>query len=282
MKVLSSAAIILAGSTCNAFAPSASKVAFSRIANSCPNNVCLHMNVPFFAQEQEKEKVAEVDETDLNSISMEEEVELMVQKEMGKTKRMSNLRNENGVEFAPWMGISEDEENKIRQISREKAAARRARAEQERDVSGNLFRDSQAQELSGTGLSYKIIDGDVELEWATKSESGTKGFNVKRRAAKTNEYTVIASYKDWGPLVSKGSDGGIYRHLDADVPIGGWVYRISEEDNFGNEADICQCLIEVETEDEQRNAVIAGVGFGVVAVLAVVAGIALDPLNGHL
>ena len=77
-----------------------------------------------------------------------------------------------------------------------------------------MYLDSQAQELSGTGLSYKIIDGQVELEWATKSETDTKGFIVKRRAAKTNDYSVIASYKDWGPLASKGVDGGIYRFLD--------------------------------------------------------------------
>lgn len=118
---------------------------------------------------------------------------------------------------APWMGITEYEEAEIRSIMREKTAARRARQEQQKDVTGNLYLDSQAQELSGTGLSYKIIDGQVELEWATKSETDTKGFIVKRRAAKTNDYSVIASYKDWGPLASKGVDGGIYRYLDVSM-----------------------------------------------------------------
>lgn len=253
------------------------------------------MNVPFFAQETEEEKkeeeptpaaaeepvVAELSEEALDELTMEEEVELLVQKELGKTKRMSNLRNEAGVEFAPWMGISEADENSIRALMREKTEARRKRQEQERDVSGNLYRDSQAQELSGTGLTYKIIDGEVELEWATKSESDTKGFIVKRRAAKTNDYSVIASYKDWGPLASKGKEGGIYRFLDTTSGPGGWVYRISEEDKFGNEADICQCLVEVQTEDEQKAALIAGVGFAVFAVVAVVAGIAADPMNGY-
>jgi len=241
------------------------------------------MNVPFFAQEETKkeEPAPVVAEETLDAMTIEEEVELLVQKELSKTKRMSNLRNEKGVEFAPWMGISEADENKIRALMREKTEARRKRQEQERDVTGNLYRDSQAQELSGTGLTYKIIDGEVELEWATKSESDTKGFIVKRRAAKTNDYSVIASYKEWGPLASKGKEGGIYRYLDSTAGPGGWVYRISEEDKFGNEADICQCLVEVQTEDEQRAGLIAGVGFAVFAVVAVVAGIAADPMNGY-
>jgi hypothetical protein len=40
-------------------------------------------------------------------------------------------------------------------------------------------------------------------------------------------------------------------------------------------------LVEVQTEDEQKAALIAGVGFAVFAVVAVVAGIALDPMQGY-
>mmetsp|Transcript_28487 Transcript_28487/g.46255 ORF Transcript_28487/g.46255 Transcript_28487/m.46255 type:complete len:309 (+) Transcript_28487:72-998(+) len=308
MKVISTAAITLLAGSANAFAPSASQsLVNSRTCTA--SNTCVSMALPFFAQEEEKEveeapaaspvAVAEeeenaviaealkdqskrkAEEAELDSLSMEDEVELLVQKELGKTKRMSNLRNTAGVEYAPWMGISEDEENKIRSLMRDRTEARRKRQIQEQDVSGNLFRDSQAQELSGTGLSYKLIDGEVELSWATKSESDTKGFIVKRRAAKTNDYSVIASYADFGPLASKGREGGLYRFLDSSVTPGGWVYRISEEDNMGNEADVCQCLVEVETEDEQKAALIAGVGFAVFAVLAVVAGVAIDPMNGY-
>jgi len=303
MKVVSTAtaAALLAGSA-NAFAPSASvnnRVSAGRSSRTCSSAAtCLAMNkVPFFAAAADEPKTADepkitastpvaapaaaLDDAALDAMSMEEEVEALVQKELGKNKRMSNLRNENGVEFAPWMGISEDDESKIRSLMRERAESRRKRQEQERDVSGNLYRDSQAQELSGTGLSYKIIDGDVELTWATKTETDTKGFIVKRRAAKTNDYDVVASFEDWGPLQSKGKGGGVYRYLDSTAGVGGWVYRIAEEDSMGNEADVCQCLVEVETEDEQRGAVIAGVGFGVFAILAFVAGVAMDPMNGY-
>lgn len=287
MKVISTAAVaLLAGSSyTTAFAPSASKASVSQRVSAdktcAASNTCLAMNkLPFFAQE-EPAATEEVKEEELDSMTMEEEVEILVQKELSKTKKMSNLRNEKGVEYAPWMGISESDENKIRSLMRDRTAARRKRQLQEQDVTGNLFRDSQAQELSGTGLSWKNIDGDVELTWATKTESETKGFLVKRRAAKTNDYEVLASYKDFGPLASKGKEGGVYRYLDSTASLGGWVYRISEEDNFGNEADVCQCLVEVESDDEQKAALFAGVGFGVFAIAVFVAGVAMDPMNGY-
>merc|ERR1719296_564219 len=237
--------------------------------------------VDVVAEAQRDAAKAQEEMAELDALTMEEEVELLVQKELNKTKRMSNLRNEAGVEYAPWMGISEDEETKIRTLMRDRTEARRKRQMEAQDVSGNLFRDSQAQELSGTGLSYKIIDGEVELTWATKTERDTKGFIVKRRAAKTDDYSVIASHEEWGPLQSKGKGGGVYRFLDETAAPGGWVYRISEEDSMGNEADVCQCLVEVETEDEQKAAVIAAVGFAVLAAAVTVGGLLLDPINGN-
>ena len=228
-------------------------------------------NLPFFAAKP-KAEVATPEEK-----SLEEEVEELTREEVAKTVKVSNLRNANGVDYAPWMNMSAEDERKIQQVMKEKAAARRKRQEQERSVSGNLYFDSQAQELSGTGLIAKTIDGEVELEWATKTESNTKGFIVKRRAAKTEDFSVLASYEDWGPLVSKGTEGGIYRYLDTSATPGGWVYRISECDINGNEADLCQCLIEVQTEEEQKAALFAGVGIAVIGIGAVVAGLLLDP-----
>jgi hypothetical protein len=282
MKFLSiSAAAVLLAQSAFGFAPVSQKATFGVV--SPQGNVALAMTkdpLPFFAQSNEQPKSEAASEDEFDSMTLEDEVEVLVQQEVKKTQKISNLRNEKGVEFAPWMNISAEDESKIRQLMKEKAEARRKRQEQEKDVSGNLFYDSQAQELSGTGLNYKIIDGQVELEWATKSEKNTKGFLVKRRAAKTNDYSVIASYKDWGPLVSQGTEGGVYRYLDDTVSPGGWVYRITECDNSGTEADLCQALVEVQTEDEQKAALIAGVGFAVFAVGAVVAGLVLDPYAG--
>lgn len=204
----------------------------------------------------------------------------MVQEELKKKKKISNLRNEKGVDYAPWMNISEDDEKKIRQLMAEKAAARKRRQEQERTVSGALLMDSQAQELSGVGLNYKIVGEDVELTWATSSERNTEGFELKRRAAKTDQFEVLASYKDWASLASKGVDGGVYRFLDDTAGPGGWVYRVTEIEKNGSENDISQCLVEVQTKEEQVGAMIAA--GGIVALLGglVVAGTVLDPNGG--
>lgn len=210
----------------------------------------------------------------------QEEIERMVQAEMRKTKKISNLRNAKGVDYAPWMNISEEDEKKIRSIMAEKAAVRRKRQEQERSVSGALLMDSQAQELSGVGLSFKIIGEDVELSWATSREANTKGFVVKRRPAKTEQFQTIASYTDTASLATKGIDGGMYRFFDDNAGPGGWVYRVTEIEKNGNQNDISQCLVEVQTKEEQMGAMIAAGGIAVLLGGLVVAGTVLDPNGG--
>lgn len=288
-----SAVAVFVAQSASAFAPMSNQAAFGVAARG---NVLKMAEdpLPFFAQNNEEPAapaapvapvatpvapVAALKDEVLDNMSLEEEVEMIVEEEIKLTEKVAKLRSKTGAEYAPWMdGKVQDE--KIRQIAKEKASARRSRAKQEKEMSGNLFTDSQAQELSGTGLNYKVIDGQVELEWATKSETNTKGFVVKRRAAKTNDFSILASYKEWGPLASQGTDGGVYRYLDQSATPGGWVYRISECDNSGSEADLCQCLVDVQTEAEQKQALIAGIGFGVFAIGAVAAGLLLDPYAG--
>jgi len=203
MKIALSLLVCCFASSC-AFAPHQSRAFLSQTKRASQDKN------PFFAA---KDK------------SIDEEIEEMVQAELGKTKRMSKMSNEKGVEYAPWLRISPEDEAKIRQTMREKAEVRRKRRVQEQTVKGSLLKDSTAQELGGTGLRYKVIGDSVELEWATASETSTKGFIVKRRPAKTDEFEVLASYESYGPLASKGTEGGIYRYLDESVPPGGWVYR---------------------------------------------------------
>merc|ERR1712224_36021 len=136
------------------------------------------------------------------------------------------------------------------------------------------------QELSGTGIRAKVLDeNSVELTWSTGSEESTDGFAIKRRMGKTENFVTLASYKDYGPLASKGSDGGVYRYLDETVEPGTWVYRVTECESDGSENDLSQCLVEVQTAEEQKGAVIAAVAIGVLGVLAFVAGSLLDPLQ---
>ena len=138
----------------------------------------------------------------------------------------------------------------------------------------------KAQELSGVGLNYKIIGEDVELEWATSREANTEGFVVKRRPAKTEDFEVLASYTDMPALASKGLQGGLYRYFDDTAGPGGWVYRITEIEKNGRESDISQCLVEVQTKEEQMGTVIAAGGIVALLGALVVAGTVLDPNGG--
>jgi len=237
--------------------------------------------VPFFGSAKPKAEAAPATaDNPLTDDEKADEIENMVREEMKKKKKISNLRNSKGVDYAPWMNISEDDEKKIRTLVEEKQVARRKRQEQERQVSGALLMDSQAQELSGSGLRSKIIGTDVELTWATSREANTKGFVLKRRPAKTDDFEILASYEDWSSLASKGLEGGVYRFLDDSAGLGGWVYRVTEVEKSGRESDISQCLVEVQSKEEQQGAVIAAGAIAVLVAGLFVAGTVLDPNGG--
>lgn len=246
-------------------------------------------NAPFFASEPEEEAAAapaaalkEPTDEEADKMTLEEEVEQLTAVEVRKMKRASNLRNANGVEYAPWMNITPEAEAEIKTVMKQKAEARRKRKDQEAGVSGALLMDSQAQELSGGGLNIKVLsDNEVELTWATSSETSTKGFAIKRRAARTEEFETIVSYETWGPLASKGVEGGQYSFIDDNIYPGGWVYRITECETNGSENDICQALVDVQTAEEQRGAVIAAAAISVLGVAAFAAGLLLDPNGGY-
>merc|ERR1712151_1072877 len=96
---------------------------------------------------------------------------------------------------------------------------------------------------------------------------------------KTEDFVTLASYTDYGPLASKGIEGGVYRYLDETVTPGTWVYRVTECESNGSQNDLSQCLVEVQSADEQRGAVIAAVGIVVLGVIAFIAASILDPLQ---
>lgn len=220
--------------------------------------------------------------TKIDESGIEEEVEQLFQEAMAKSAKLSKLTNERGTEYAPWMNIRPEDEMRIRGAMRDKAEARRRRELEERTTRGSLLKDSTNQELSGTGLKGKLIDDSaVELEWATGSEKNTAGFLVKRRTAKSGAgFEVIASYENYGPLASKGLDGGVYRYLDESIePGNGYLYRITECDKDGEENDLSQCLIEVQTSEEQAGTKIALAGFIAIAVAALASSLLLDPMQ---
>ena len=105
------------------------------------------------------------------------------------------------------------------------------------------------------------------------------GFKIQRRKARGDDWETITDYTKWGPLVSKGSTGGTYRYVDNTADIGGWVYRISEVEKDGNESDLCQCLVEIQSQGEKIQGIVAAVGIAAIAIGAVVAGVTLAPIQ---
>jgi len=225
-------------------------------------------------------RMAEQQQDSNDSLSLEEEVEQLVQAELATSQKVSKMKSAQGVQYAPWLNVSPEDEQKMRAIMREKAEARRKRQLENQTVRGSLLKDSTNQELSGTGIRVKVLDGNnVELTWATGKETNTKGFLVKRRPAKTEDFQTLASYETYGPLASKGLDGGVYRYLDENVDNGAWVYRVTECENNGNENDLSQCLVDIESQEEQQLQKVALAGFAVLAVAALASGFLLDPVQ---
>ena len=208
------------------------------------------------------------------------EKEIDVEEEVRKQVMVrTNLRNKNGVDYAPWMAISEEDEAEIRQIVADKKAARDRRKEEEKETSGNLYLDSQAQELSGVGLRAKVVEGtSVELTWTTQNEANTLGYEVRRRVAKEKDWILLASCDDYAPLKSKSTEGGTYRYLDGTSEAGGYVYRITEKETSGSQSDLCQTLVEIETDSQKRAGLVAGILGPLLIAGAVYAGLTLDPM----
>jgi len=176
-----------------AFAPA--KTSFGVVSpRSHVSNIRMDManddEVPFFATQEKEEKDKAEDS--------EPEDEMIL-----KEVKASKMKTKAGVEYAPWLKVDAKEKKKLVQIAKEKKAIRQKQKEKELNLSGNLYYDSQSQELGGAGLNSKIIDGEVELEWVTRRETNTAGYVLRRRAAKTENFEVIADYKSWGPLASK-------------------------------------------------------------------------------
>ena len=100
--------------------------------------------------------------SDVDEASVEEEVERIFQEEKEKTLRMSRFSNEKGVEYAPWMNMSPEDEARIRTLAREKTVARKKRQMQEQNVRGSLLKDSTNQELSDCNIKLLI---PIRLNW---------------------------------------------------------------------------------------------------------------------
>lgn len=188
----------------------------------------------------------------------------IVSKRVGGNK---NLYKPDGTPYAPWMGpIAEYEPTVIKKRT---------------DATGKLAADPQKAELSGVGLSWKMLGDELVLYWATGSEEGNAGFVVYRRATKDSEWKKIADYRDKpAELATKGPEGGSYSFLVEDAKAGSWVYRVSDVDEKNNVTDLSQVLVEIESKEDSQARKIALVALLAVLAIAIFLGWSLDPLSG--
>lgn len=180
--------------------------------------------------------------------------------------REKNLFREDGTPYAPWMAnFPTDYDTTI--------------IKSRTDAKGKLAADPQRAELSGVGVSWKMLGDELELTWSTGSEEANAGFIVSRRPGKTDEWQKVAdNTSNPAELASKGTAGGKYSFIVTDPSPGSWVYRISDVDRSGNVSDLSQTLVEIESEQDSRTQKIALAALIAVLLLSLIAGLSLDPL----
>lgn len=196
-------------------------------------------------------------------------------------KKRSNMFNENGVPYAPWMVRQVDEEAiTVARALRAEKKRKEQRAMMEAQGVVNIL-EAATSELSGMGLKAKVIDeGEVELVWGTDSEDGNLGFVIEKKRIGGSEWQEVASFKDWSPLKSKGQLGGAYSYVDVDAGEGEFLYRIISQQTDGTRAITCQVGVTVESTGQQlQTKIIVGVS-AVLFASFLYLGAALDPIKG--
>lgn len=177
-----------------------------------------------------------------------------------------NLLKPDGTPYAPWMSPIADYDATV--------------IKKRTDATGRLAADPQSAELSGLGVSWKMLGDELELSWATGSEEGNRGFVVYRRPGKSPDWKKVSDYRDKpAELASRGLEGGRYSFLVPDPQPGTWVYRVSDVDQNNNVSDLSQVLIEIESAEDTKAQKIALAVLLSVLALALFAGISLDPLS---
>lgn len=181
-----------------------------------------------------------------------------------------NLFKEDGTPYAPWMaGFPTEYDNSV--------------IKKRTDATGKLAADPQLGELSGVGLTSRVIgDNDaLELMWATGAEEGNVGFVVYQRKGKSDSWEKLADYRTTDSLKSKGPEGGSYVYSIPDPLPGTWVYRVSDVDQNENVTDLSQLLVEVESPEDSKIQKVALVVLIIALAIAFGVGFLLDPQNSY-
>lgn len=210
----------------------------------------------------------------------DEEAEIMRDAAKIAKKKRSNMFNENGVAYAPWMLRQVDEEatNVARALRAEKKRKERKALEDSQGVVNIV--DSTTSELTGQGLKAKVGEGEVELSWYTDAEDDNLGFIVEKKRVGVSEWKEIGDYKGWSPLKSKGVFGGSYTYVDPEADEGEYLYRVIAEQFDKTRAVTCQVGVTVESASQQLQTKIIVAISGLIFASFFIIGATLDPLQG--
>lgn len=178
--------------------------------------------------------------------------------------RAKNLFRPDGTPYAPWMANFPTEYD---------ASIIKKRT----DATGRLAADPQLGELSGVGLTYRMVGDSLKLIWSTGLEEDNLGFAVYRRRGKSPDWEKLADYRSEPQLKSKGSKGGSYNYLIEEPESGTWVYRVSDVDSNENVCDLSQVLVEIDSAEDKKSQKIALIGLLAALVIAAVIGLLFDP-----
>eukprot|EP00286_Rhodomonas_abbreviata_P028041 CAMPEP_0181308920 /NCGR_PEP_ID=MMETSP1101-20121128/11736_1 /TAXON_ID=46948 /ORGANISM="Rhodomonas abbreviata, Strain Caron Lab Isolate" /LENGTH=326 /DNA_ID=CAMNT_0023415367 /DNA_START=17 /DNA_END=997 /DNA_ORIENTATION=- len=182
----------------------------------------------------------------------------------------ASMYGPDGKAYAPWM-VGKISEGKTKKKKDGKTQDQR-----------NFEYVGRGQELSGSGMSCKLLGDEVRLGWNVGGEENSKGYVVIRRpgGSEDDAFKTIADYMTPGAMLNAGAINGEYSYVDGDVEPGVWVYRVMEEDMDGKRMMLSQSIIEVPSSSDKVKTLVAG-GF-LVTLLAIGAflGLAADPQNG--
>ena len=186
-----------------------------------------------------------------------------------RKKARKMMYNENGVAYAPWAARSFDEDALVQKL-----------------IQKEKFGDAPTKRVSildrgevetSEGMRWRMNSGQVELAWVTGGEEENQGFIVVKRPSYGGDFQEIASFREVSALVSKGGAGGRYIYSDPSTAAGSWVYRVMDCENNDESNMLCQCFVEVQSENDSKLQTIAAAGFAALLVGAAIAGYALDP-----
>lgn len=131
--------------------------------------------------------------------------------------------------------------------------------------------------IMSQGMRWRMTGNQVDLAWATGGETANKGYIVEKRPSYGGDFQQVASFAEVTSLVSKGASGGRYRYLDPSTAPGSWIYRVQDCDAGNKKNVLCQCFVEVQTEQENKTQGLLAVGLVGFFVVAAVVGFSLDP-----